>query len=67
MLFRSHNSVDDDKQTPTTATGGVYSDEAIAPGTTLTAEIRYRGELEKHFKDGGDLTGKLTGDRKSVV
>jgi CRISPR-associated protein Csx10 len=36
---RTHNTVEDIRQKPTVAVGGVYSYEAIAAGTLLKSEI----------------------------
>lgn len=37
-----HNSVDDESQRPTKAVGGIYARHAIAAGTVLKGEIRFR-------------------------
>jgi len=41
----THNTVDDQVQRPTERVGGVYSYEALSPGTKLRAQLRVRGKL----------------------
>lgn len=54
-LLETHNTVQDEVQRPTSEVGGVYSYEAIEPGTTLCAELRlHRGIvnlLKQHQTD----------------
>ncbi|GAB4146938.1 MAG: hypothetical protein Fur0046_25020 [Cyanobacteria bacterium J069] len=44
-LVGTHNTIEDQYQRPTSEVGGVYSYEAIAPGTFLQAELRIRQSL----------------------
>lgn len=45
-VFRTHNAVDDEAQGPVKHAGpGVYSYEAIAPGTVLRSELRLSGDV----------------------
>jgi len=44
-ILQTHNVVEDEQQRPTEAVGGVYSYQAIAPGTELRAELRLRKSL----------------------
>ena len=44
-IVQTHNIVDDAFQRPTENVGGVYSYQAIAPGTELRAELRLRESL----------------------
>lgn len=41
----THNTIDDDLQRPSASVGGVYTLEAIAPGTRLAFEVRVRGDI----------------------
>lgn len=43
--IETHNTVEDEKQRPTSKVGGVYSYQAIPVGTTLKAEIRLQDDL----------------------
>ena len=45
LTVKTHNTIQDDVQHPTTDVGGVYSYEAIAAGTKLQAELRLRRVL----------------------
>ena len=44
-ILGTHNVIDDPVQRPTEDVGGVYSYQAIAPGTSLRAELRLRQSL----------------------
>lgn len=44
---RTHNSVDDEPQRPNEETGGVYTYEAIAPGTVLRTALRLKRSLHE--------------------
>jgi CRISPR-associated protein Csx10 len=44
-----HNTVEDEFQRPTESVGGVYSRQAIAEGTTLSGEIRFRSSLAERL------------------
>lgn len=45
LTVATHNIVEDDRQCPTKDIGGVYSYQAIEPGTILQAELRLRQGL----------------------
>lgn len=45
----THNTVDDKVQRPTERVGGVYSYEALSPGTKLRAQLRVRGKLAENL------------------
>jgi len=45
----THNTIKDEVQRPTTDVGGVYSYQAIPPGTTLMAELRLPQNLKVHL------------------
>ncbi|MEG4997789.1 RAMP superfamily CRISPR-associated protein [Microcoleus sp. B4-D4] len=45
----THNTVDDKVQRPTERVGGVYSYEALSPGTKLRSQLRVRGDLAKNL------------------
>lgn len=51
---RTHNSVDDEPQRPTSEVGGVYTYESIPAGTVLRSELRLRASLAAALtaKDG---------------
>ncbi|MBF2087004.1 MAG: hypothetical protein IGS16_20680 [Thermoleptolyngbya sp. C42_A2020_037] len=44
-LVGTHNTIEDQYQRPTSEVGGVYSYEAIAPGTCFQAELRIRSSI----------------------
>lgn len=48
-ILLMHNTVEDDVQRPTSDVGGVYSRQAIAAGTVLHGEIRYKKSLDLIF------------------
>lgn len=45
LAVETHNTIQDDVQRPTSDVGGVYSYEAIAPGTVLRSELRLRKSI----------------------
>lgn len=58
-LVIPHNTVDEVKQRPTEAVGGVFSNEAIAAGTVLSGEILLRrGTVDDHREWSARLNGK---------
>jgi CRISPR-associated protein Csx10 len=57
-LAATHATIDDEPQRPTAAVGGVYSYEAIAPGQTLAAEVRWDAALPL---DAATLAKRLHG------
>jgi len=63
VTHNTHNAVLDKSQRPESDTGGVYSYQAIAPGCTLTTEIRYQSDLAQQIEaEGVDaLRKKLEG------
>ncbi len=51
LVLRTHNVVEDEPQRPTTEVGGVFTYQAIAPGTALAAEILARGEVAPAIRE----------------
>lgn len=45
--LRTHNTIDDNVQRPTTTVGGLYTYAAIPAGTTLSGDIQVRGVLSE--------------------
>ena len=59
--FLMHNTVQDDLQRPTSDVGGVYSRQAIAAGTSLRGEIRFKksNDIEKEMKSFENTTTQV--------
>lgn len=49
-VVRPHNTIDEERQRPTTDVGGVFACEAIAAGTVLCGEIRLRQSVADQLK-----------------
>jgi CRISPR-associated protein Csx10 len=57
-----HNTVEDKVQRPTENVGGVYSREAIAAGTTLLGEIRFKKSLVAELDASSNWWNDLNSD-----
>jgi CRISPR-associated protein Csx10 len=49
LIIGTHNTIEDEYQRPTSDVGGVYSYQAIQPGTKLQAELRLRRSLAEQL------------------
>jgi CRISPR-associated protein Csx10 len=59
ITLQMHNTVQDDVQRPTSEIVGVYSRQAIAAGTTLRGEIRFKTELLKVMESLQNTTAHI--------
>jgi len=57
-VLRTHNTIDDLEQRPTTEVGGVFSYEAIAPGTVLRSELRIARSLADRLEKSDGRWGE---------
>jgi len=68
---QAHNTIDDSVQKPTEAVGGLYSYQAISPGTVLRAEVRApAGLLRPGWQtrlDGSWRLGRSSKDEYGLV
>ncbi|MEI2583899.1 RAMP superfamily CRISPR-associated protein [Scytonema sp. PRP1] len=68
LTVETHNTIKDEFQRPTSDIGGVYSYEAIEPGTTLQAELKLSKSLadalSKKSKNKEDWYNCLNGDAR---
>jgi CRISPR-associated protein Csx10 len=51
LILLTHNTVEDDRQRPTSDVGGVYSREAIDPQATLRTELRLPRALHEKLEE----------------
>ncbi|WP_017306835.1 RAMP superfamily CRISPR-associated protein [Spirulina subsalsa] len=51
LQLNTHNTIRDEVQRPTSDVGGVYSYQAISPGTTFKAELRLPQTIKKHLDE----------------
>jgi len=64
-LVGTHNTIQDDKQRPTSEVGGVYSYEAIAPKTVFRAELRLHPAIDAALRQKQpDWWKKLVGHHR---
>jgi CRISPR-associated protein Csx10 len=67
MTYRTHNTVDDEKQHPAENSGGPYTYEAIKPGLKLRGTIRMSGTFWSKIRDKEDFIKELARESTTSI
>ncbi|MDR3354889.1 MAG: RAMP superfamily CRISPR-associated protein [Synergistaceae bacterium] len=67
MIYRTHNTVDDEKQHPSEDSGGPYTYEAIKPGLKLRGTIRISGTFWNGIRDKANFINELARESTTSI